>query len=251
MPSTLNRARPLSGLRLANRPLLDLPIREDHHQRVPRAQDAHLDPGSRRAAGSWADGPLHGNDLASRPSPMTKETAARTTGHQRRGGRAMTALRTARTLRPSRSNSPTTAPPIAPVAPNTTCREWSGSGITTPPGRDPQVLQQPNHLHTSTRPRIHDVPALVFSCGKGTSLGVLAGRIRCLLSLDAQSPQSPRFSRQVPGLAGEHRCPGLRGPLRAACAESAYVHGSDSHVDPASPGRRSESARAAQPGHEG
>ena len=50
MPSTMNPDCLLCGLRFGNKPLLDLHIREDHRQPVPRAQDGHLDPGSTRAA---------------------------------------------------------------------------------------------------------------------------------------------------------------------------------------------------------
>ena len=50
MPTTLNPACPLCGLRFGNRPLLDLHIREDDRQRVPGAQNGYRDPGSSRAA---------------------------------------------------------------------------------------------------------------------------------------------------------------------------------------------------------
>lgn len=87
MPSTMNPACLLCGLGFGNKPLLDLHIREDHHQPVPRAQDGHRDPGVTRAAASRADGPPHGHDLASAPS-RTAKTTARTTRHRRRDGRA-------------------------------------------------------------------------------------------------------------------------------------------------------------------
>ena len=93
MPSTMNPDCLLCGLRFGNKPLLDLHIREDHRQPVPRAQDGHLDPGSTRARASRADGPPHGHDLASAPSRITKEATARTTRRRRRAGRAITALR--------------------------------------------------------------------------------------------------------------------------------------------------------------
>jgi hypothetical protein len=38
MPSMLNPACPLCGLRFGNKPLLDLHLREDHRQRVPRVK---------------------------------------------------------------------------------------------------------------------------------------------------------------------------------------------------------------------
>jgi hypothetical protein len=93
MPSTMNPDCLLCGLRFGNKPLLDLQIREDHRQPVPRAQDGHLDPGSTRAGASRADGPPHGHYLASAPSRITKEATARTTRRRRRAGRAITALR--------------------------------------------------------------------------------------------------------------------------------------------------------------
>ena len=92
MPSTLNPACPPCGLRFENKPLLDLHIREDHRQRVPRAQDGHRDPGSTRVAAPPADGPPHGHDGAPAPSLTTKEATARTTRHRHPPGRAITAL---------------------------------------------------------------------------------------------------------------------------------------------------------------
>lgn len=93
MPSTLNPAGPPYGLRLENKPLPDLHVREDHRQRVLRAQDGHGDPGSTRAAASPADGLPRGHDLACTPSRTTKEATARTTRRVWRADRAMTALR--------------------------------------------------------------------------------------------------------------------------------------------------------------
>ena len=91
MPSTLNSAGPLCGLRLENKSLPDLHVREDHRQRVLRAQDGHGDPGSTRAAASPADGLPRGHDLACTPSRTTKEATARTT-RRWHADRAMTAL---------------------------------------------------------------------------------------------------------------------------------------------------------------
>lgn len=88
MPSTLNPAGPY-GLHFGNKPLPDLHVREDHYQRVLRAQDGHDDPGSTHAAASRADGLHHGQDLASTPSRIMKEATAKTS----RPGRAMTVLR--------------------------------------------------------------------------------------------------------------------------------------------------------------
>ena len=93
MPTTKIPACPLCGLRFANKPLLDLHIREDHRQPVPRAQDGHRDPGSTRARASRADAPPHGHDPASAPSRTTKEATARTTRRRQHAGRAITALR--------------------------------------------------------------------------------------------------------------------------------------------------------------
>lgn len=95
MPSTLNPADPLYGLRFGNKPLPDLHVREDHRQRVLRARDGHGDPGSTRAAASPADGLPRGHDLACTPSRTAQEATARTTRRGRRAGRAMTALRRA------------------------------------------------------------------------------------------------------------------------------------------------------------
>lgn len=93
MPSTLNPAGPLSGLRFGNKPLPDLHVREGHRQRVLCAQDGYDDPGSTRAAVSRADGLPHGQDLASTPSRTMKEATAWTTRAGPRVSRAMTALR--------------------------------------------------------------------------------------------------------------------------------------------------------------
>jgi hypothetical protein len=94
MPTTLSPACPLCGLRFGNKPVLDLHIREDHRQRVPRAQDGNRDPGSIRTAPP-ADGPAHGPGLAFTPARIAKEAAGGTTRRGRRAGRVMTALREA------------------------------------------------------------------------------------------------------------------------------------------------------------
>ncbi|HEU5389003.1 MAG TPA: hypothetical protein VFV73_24195 [Streptosporangiaceae bacterium] len=78
MPATLNPACPLCSLRFGTKPRMGLHIREDHHQRVPRA-----------------DAPAHGHDVASTPARTAKEATGRTTRCRRRAGRAMTALRRA------------------------------------------------------------------------------------------------------------------------------------------------------------
>lgn len=90
MPSTLNPAGRLSGLRFGNKPLPDLHVRGDYRQRALRAQDGHDDPGRTRAAASRADGLPQGQDLASTPPRTTKEATARTTRPARRAGRPMT-----------------------------------------------------------------------------------------------------------------------------------------------------------------
>lgn len=77
MPSMLNPACPLCGLRFGNKPLLELHIREDHRQHVARAPDRHLDPGSTRAAAPGADTPRDGQNAASAPSRTSAATATR------------------------------------------------------------------------------------------------------------------------------------------------------------------------------
>jgi hypothetical protein len=100
MTSTLTPACPLCGLRYQSKPLLELHIREDHRQRVPRQHDGHRDPGSTRAAAPRPDSAPDERDLASTPSRTAREATAVTAGHPR-SGRAMTALR--RALRALRS----------------------------------------------------------------------------------------------------------------------------------------------------
>lgn len=128
MPSTLNPAGRLTGLRLGNKPLPGLHVREDYRQRALRAQDGHDDPGSTHAAASRADGRPQAQDLASTPSRATNEAIARTTRPGRRAGRAMTsalrrALRVVRDgpLRASRAvipfaRAPRGRPPPVPPA---------------------------------------------------------------------------------------------------------------------------------------
>jgi hypothetical protein len=94
MSSTLNPACPLCGLRFANKPLLDLHIREDHRKRDRRAQNGHRDPGSNRVPPS-PDNQANGRDVASTPSRATKEATARTTRRRPRASRAMSKLRRA------------------------------------------------------------------------------------------------------------------------------------------------------------
>lgn len=131
MPSTLNPACPLCGLRFGNKPLLDLHIREDHRQRVPRAQDGHRDPGSTRVAAPPAYGPLHGHDGTPTPSRTTKEATARTTRRRRPAGRAITAMR--RALRAVRNVSD--EPLRASGAAIRSTRAWQARPQTpAPPG---------------------------------------------------------------------------------------------------------------------
>lgn len=88
MPTTLNPACPLCGLRFGNNPLLDLHVREDHRQRVS-AQDANRGAGSTRAPASEAGRP------AAAPSSDGKTATAGPARHGGRGRQAMTALRRA------------------------------------------------------------------------------------------------------------------------------------------------------------
>ena len=79
MTGTLTPTCPLCGLRYENRPLLELHIREDHHQ------SRHDAPGS----------PSRSHGLASRSSGTTKEVTATTAARSARPGQAMTAPRRA------------------------------------------------------------------------------------------------------------------------------------------------------------
>jgi hypothetical protein len=78
MTGTLTPTCPLCGLRYENRPLLELHIREDHHQ------SRHDEPG----------GPSRSHGL-SRSSGTTKEVTATTAARSARPGQAMTAPRRA------------------------------------------------------------------------------------------------------------------------------------------------------------
>ena len=78
MTGTLTPTCPLCGLRYENRPLLELHIREDHHQ------SRHHEPG----------GPSRSHGLASR-SGTTKEVTATTAARSARPGQAITAPRRA------------------------------------------------------------------------------------------------------------------------------------------------------------
>lgn len=92
MPSLLNPACPLCGLRFDNKPLLDLHIREDHRERVFRERNDDGGRDGTRAPASGADSP---RDPAVTPSSTAKKPVA---GPARRGGRpgrAKTALRRA------------------------------------------------------------------------------------------------------------------------------------------------------------
>ena len=96
MSSTLNPACPLCGLRFANKPLLDLHVREDHRPRARHAQSSRRDPGGTRAAPPRADRPSRRKDPAPGPSRTAKEVTAMTsTRLHQRGSRAMTAPRRA------------------------------------------------------------------------------------------------------------------------------------------------------------
>lgn len=103
MPSTFTPACSFCGLRFANRPLLELHIREDHLQRDHRAEPGHDDSGDPRTprARAGALSPKHGP--GSRPRQTTNEVIAMTVTRRPRRPRpgwAATALRRAiRTIR--------------------------------------------------------------------------------------------------------------------------------------------------------
>jgi hypothetical protein len=115
MPSTLNPACPLCGLRFGNKPLLDPHLRDDHRQRVACPRDDHLDPGSSRAPASGVDTPRDPHDVASTPSRTSKETTATQTRRGRRHGRAVTALRKALHALRYVSGEPRRAPDFFPT----------------------------------------------------------------------------------------------------------------------------------------
>jgi hypothetical protein len=101
MPSTLNPACPLCGLRFENKPLLDLHSRDDH-QRVFRAGDAG-DAGDAGEAGNAGNGESTrptASEVHSTPDPHPAATPSRTPEDAAPGqpdavGRAKTALRRA------------------------------------------------------------------------------------------------------------------------------------------------------------
>ena len=76
MPSTLTQACPFCGLRYANRPLLELHIREDHLQRNHRGGSGHDDPGDTRTSQPRAGVLSRGHGLAPRPARSTNEAIA-------------------------------------------------------------------------------------------------------------------------------------------------------------------------------
>jgi hypothetical protein len=98
MPSTLNPACPLCGLRFSNGPLLDLHIREDHVNRDRPAEPDRNDSGDTGTSPARA-GPARGNDRAPSRLRSTDEMVAGTemvTGTATRrppAGPAMTTLR--------------------------------------------------------------------------------------------------------------------------------------------------------------
>lgn len=90
LPSTLNPACLICGLRFGSKPLLDLHVQEDHRQRVFRAQNVDRVPGSTRRPVSGADSPPEPGDPAAMPSWTSGRATA---GSGRRGCRAAIALR--------------------------------------------------------------------------------------------------------------------------------------------------------------
>lgn len=103
MPSTLTPTCPLCGLRFANRPLLELHIREDHLERDRRAEPDYDDSSGNGRSEPHAGGPSRRQNQTSRLPRSTNEVIAMTATRRprrRRPGWAMTALRRAiRTLR--------------------------------------------------------------------------------------------------------------------------------------------------------
>jgi hypothetical protein len=79
MTGTLTPTCPLCGLRYENRPLLELHVREDHHE------SRHDEPG----------GPSRSYGLASGSSGTMREVTATTAARSARPGQAMTAPRRA------------------------------------------------------------------------------------------------------------------------------------------------------------
>lgn len=72
MPTTLNPACPLCGLRFGNQPHLDLHIQEDHRRPVSGEGSGDGDPGSARAPASGADSPPDPQEPAATPSRISK-----------------------------------------------------------------------------------------------------------------------------------------------------------------------------------
>lgn len=109
MPSTLAPACPLCGLVFANRPLLDLHIREDHVPRDRPAEPDHDDSGSAQASQPGAGGSSRRQNQASRVPGTTNEVSAMTATRRPRSRRpvwALTALRRAmHTLRGTSTQS--------------------------------------------------------------------------------------------------------------------------------------------------
>ena len=99
MPSMLNPACPLCGLRFGNQPHLDLHIREDH--RVSLAGNGGRGPGSTRMPAPGAESSPDPQDPAATPSQISKKAPA----WPGRPNRAKTALR--RAIRALRHVHPT------------------------------------------------------------------------------------------------------------------------------------------------
>ena len=91
MPSMLAPACSLCGLRFANRPLLELHIREDHLERNRPAEPDHDDSSGVKASQPSAGGPSRRQNQASRLPRTTNEVIAMTV--TRRPSRAIRALR--------------------------------------------------------------------------------------------------------------------------------------------------------------
>lgn len=98
MPSMLAPACSLCGLRFANRPLLELHIREDHLERNRPAELEHDDSGGAQASQPGAGEPSRGQNQAARLPRTTNEVIAMTVTRRprrQRPGWTMTTLRRA------------------------------------------------------------------------------------------------------------------------------------------------------------
>ena len=95
MPSTLNPACPLCGLRFGNKPHLELHVREDHRQHALPAQSGSRVPGKTRLPASGAGGPPDPHHPPAVPACTSKEAPAAPARPGRRASPPKAALRRA------------------------------------------------------------------------------------------------------------------------------------------------------------